>query len=163
MTDHASVARVRAYLNAHGWSGQIVRFDQSTRTAQDAATAIGCDVAQIVKSLVFQTQPGHQPVLVLTSGANRVDETALEQALGASIGKANATFVRDQTGYAIGGVPPVAHTQSITTLIDQDLMQFAVIWAAAGHPHAVFELTPAELVRLTGGRVVRVTNESALQ
>ena len=125
----------------------------TARTSADAAAAIGCTVAQIAKSLVFKSRSG-KPVLVIASGANRVDESKIATALGEPIGKADASFVRDTTGYAIGGVAPIGHAMPPRIFIDQDLRQHGVIWAAAGHPHAVFPSTAAELERLTQGAVI---------
>jgi prolyl-tRNA editing enzyme YbaK/EbsC (Cys-tRNA(Pro) deacylase) len=128
---------------------------QSTRTAVEAAEAVGCGVGQIVKSIVFRAARSGRPILVLASGANRVDEKALADLVGEPLAKADADFVRERTGFAIGGVPPLAHSEPIETLVDEDLMAFAEIWAAAGTPNALFRLTPADLVRITGGRVTR--------
>jgi prolyl-tRNA editing enzyme YbaK/EbsC (Cys-tRNA(Pro) deacylase) len=133
----------------------VITLAASTRTAQEAAATIGCDMAQIVKSLVFRTDE-HQPLLVLASGVNRVNESLLEQALGCRIMKAEPDFVREVTGFAIGGVPPVGHAQAITTLIDADLLKYEELWAAAGTPHAVFNLRAADLIKLTGGKVIAV-------
>lgn len=136
--------------------GHPVRaFPEGTRTAADAARAIGCDVAQIVKSLVFR-RDGGEPLLVVTSGANRVDETKVAALVGEPVGKADAAFVRAATGFAIGGVPPAGHAVPVVTLVDEDLLGLDEIWAAAGTPSTVFRLTPAELVELTGGRVADV-------
>jgi prolyl-tRNA editing enzyme YbaK/EbsC (Cys-tRNA(Pro) deacylase) len=131
-------------------------FPSGTRTAQDAAAAIGCDVAQICKSLVFRLVEGDRPLLVITSGANRVDEEAVGALAGGRLEKAGAAFVREHAGAAIGGVPPFGHPRPIETLVDEDLLGFAVVWAAAGTPTTVFPIAPAELVAKTGGRVVRV-------
>jgi prolyl-tRNA editing enzyme YbaK/EbsC (Cys-tRNA(Pro) deacylase) len=150
-----SAIRVQNALASAGLSARVVELPQSTRTAADAAKAIGCEVGQIAKSLVFRAKSGH-PVLVIASGTNRVNESSIASAIGEPIGKADAEFVRERTGYAIGGVPPVGHSESIRTFIDEDLLRFDRIWAAAGTPNAVFELSPAELPRLTGGAVVRV-------
>lgn len=133
----------------------VSTFPEGTRTAVDAAAAIGCDVAQIVKSLVFRRTSG-AAVLVVASGANRVDEAKVERLLGEPIGKADAEFVRAATGFAIGGVPPAGHPAPIETLVDDDLLALEEIWAAAGTPRTVFPLTPAELVALTNGRVADV-------
>lgn len=151
-----SVARVRDALAAFGLNAEIKLFDASTRTSADAAAAIGCEVAQIAKSLVFRARSGNRPVLVIASGINRVDEKKLAAELGDGIGRADADFVRDATGFAIGGVAPVGHTGPVTIFIDSDLRQYPEIWAAAGSPNAVFRLTPAELERVTGGRVIRI-------
>jgi|SRR5713226_6509430 len=150
-----SAIRVQNALASAGLSARVVELPQSTRTAADAAKAIGCEVGQIAKSLVFRAKSG-DPVLVIASGTNRVNESTIASAIGEPIGKADAEFVRTRTGYAIGGVPPVGHIDAIRTFIDEDLLRFDRIWAAAGTPNAVFELSPAELPRLTRGAVVRV-------
>ena len=148
-----SAERVRDALAARGLVAEIRLFDAGTRTAADAAAAIGCSVAQIAKSLVFRASPSDRAVLVVTSGVNRVDEVALAALLGEGIAKADAAFVRERTGFAIGGVAPVAHREPPVIFIDQTLLSYPEIWAAAGTPNAVFRLTPAQLVELTGGRV----------
>jgi len=152
----SSVERVRVALAALGIVTEIKEFSASTRTSADAAAAIGCSVAQIAKSLVFRAKPSGRAILVMASGANRVDEAKLAEALGETIGKADADFVRAETGFAIGGVAPVGHGFRLKTFVDQDLMAFDEIWAAAGSPNSVFRLTPAELVRVTGGEVAVV-------
>jgi len=139
-----------------GPSFQVVEFEAGTRTAADAAAAIGCTVGQIAKSLVFRTLESNRPVLVVTSGTNRVSEAKVAQVLGEAIGRADAAFVRERTGFAIGGVPPVGHAEAITTIVDRDLRTFGEIWAAAGTPNAVFCLTFDDLVRLTGGTIAEV-------
>jgi prolyl-tRNA editing enzyme YbaK/EbsC (Cys-tRNA(Pro) deacylase) len=131
-------------------------MDKTTRSAQDAARAVGCEVGQIAKSLVFKGATTRQAVLVITSGSNRVDEKKLSERIGEPVLKADADFVRQQTGFAIGGVPPVGHTQPIAVFIDEDLLTYSEIWAAAGTPQAVFRLTPQELQKITNGRVMRV-------
>ncbi len=131
------------------------RYPAGTRTAADAAAAIGCDVAQIVKSLVFSADG--DPVLVLTSGANRVDTDAVATLHGATaVTKADAALVRDATGYAIGGTPPFGHPTTLPTWIDRDLLAHEVVWAAAGTPDSVFPLPPGRLVELTGGTVADI-------
>jgi prolyl-tRNA editing enzyme YbaK/EbsC (Cys-tRNA(Pro) deacylase) len=135
---------------------QVVEMPDTTRSAAEAAEAIGCSVGQIAKSLVFKTRNCQEPVLVIASGANRVDEKKVGALLGEEISKADADFVRQKTGFAIGGVPPVGHNQPITTFIDQDVLVFDEIWAAAGTPNAVFRLTGDDLVRATGGQVIGV-------
>jgi len=129
---------------------------QTTRSAQEAARAVGCEVGQIAKSLVFRGAASQQAILVITSGANRVNEAALARVIGEPILKADADFVRVNSGYAIGGVPPVGHPQPLAVFIDQDLMKYPCIWAAGGSPQAVFHLTPQELQRITDGRVIGV-------
>lgn len=150
----ASARRVQEALARLGRDCAVVEFDASTRSSADAAAAIGCSIGQIAKSLIFRAKPSGRPVLVMASGANRVDERKIEAELGEKLGKADADYVRDKTGFAIGGVPPVGHAVEPATFIDRDLLEFAEIWAAAGTPNAVFRLTPAELVELTGGRVI---------
>jgi prolyl-tRNA editing enzyme YbaK/EbsC (Cys-tRNA(Pro) deacylase) len=151
-----SAARVQEALKALGISRPVTEMASTTRSAEDAARAVGCEVGQIAKSLVFKGAGSHRAVLVVTSGANRVNESALARLLGEPILKADAEFVRQTTGFSIGGVPPVGHRQALTVLIDEDLFRYPDIWAAAGTPRAVFKLTPQELQRITGGRVVCV-------
>ncbi len=152
----SSAGKVQQAVNELGYDFTIVEFDESTRTSKDAAAAIGCTVAQIAKSLVFRSEPGNQPVLVIASGPNRVNEAMVEALLGETIGKAEAEFVRETTGYAIGGIPPVGHLAPIRTFIDADLFLHDVIWAAAGTPHAVFRLTPDALKEMTNGEVIAI-------
>lgn len=153
----AAGQRVQAALEAHGLDVRIREFPTSTRTAADAAASIGCTVAQIAKSLVFRGERTGRAVLVVANGANRVDEARLGVVVQEPIGRADAAFVRERTGYAIGGVPPVAHSEPPIVVIDEDLLGLEEIWAAAGTPNAVFRLTPAELVAITGGQVARIT------
>ena len=148
--------KVQSVLSGMGLECQVVELADSTRTAQEAADAIGCEVAQIVKSLVFKGKETGRAILVVASGANRVHEKRLGRLVGEKIGKADADFVREQTGFPIGGVPPVGHIQPILTVIDEDLLQYEEIWAAAGTPHAVFKLTPQHLQEMTGGQVAPV-------
>jgi len=151
-----SARKVQAALAARGFTLQVVELPQSTRTSAEAAAAVGCTVGQIAKSIVFRAARSQRPVLVLTSGVNRVSESAVAVLVGEPLAKADADFVRARTGFVIGGVPPVGHAESLITFIDEDLLQFAEIWAAAGTPNAVFRLTPEELVRLTEGKVAKV-------
>jgi len=137
----------------------VIEFTESTRTAQEAADRVGCQLGQIVKSLIFKGLTSNKGLLVLTSGSNRVDENKIAQYVGESIGRADAEFVRTVTGYAIGGVPPIGHIQQLETYIDEDLLQYPDVWAAAGTPYAVFLLPSSDLVKLTGGRIVRVKPE----
>ncbi len=152
----ASAQRVQEALEAKGVTLQVMELPGSTRTAQEAAHAAGCEIGQIVKSLVFQADTSGDAVLVLTSGSNRVDESRVSEELGEPLGLADADFVRETTGFSIGGVPPVGHRSSISTFIDEDLMEYEFIWAAAGTPRAIFKLTPDELVRITGGTIITV-------
>ena len=152
----SSVQKVQQTLKTLGFSGEVVVFPDSTRTASEAAQAVGCHVGQIVKSLVFKGGETHKPILVVASGAIRVNERLLAELAGERIEKADADFVRQHTGFAVGGVPPVGHPERLETYIDEDLLQYEEIWAAAGNPHAVFQLTPANLQSMTGGRVVSI-------
>lgn len=147
---------MREALAAAGLGGPIVELDRSARTAAEAAAALGCRVDQIAKSLVFRLATSGHPLLVVTSGANRVDEGRVGAVVGEPIAKADAAFVRDHTGFAIGGVAPIGHPRALLTLVDEDLLAWGEIWAAAGHPSVVFRLSPAELLRVTGGRVSAV-------
>ena len=133
----------------------VSTYPAGTRTAADAAAAIGCDVAQIVKSLVFRTRSGGA-LLVLASGGNRVDEAKVGALVAEPVSKADAAFVREVTGFAIGGVPPAGHAAPIDTLVDRDLLSLGELWAAAGTPRTVFPIAPDELVRVTGGRVADI-------
>jgi prolyl-tRNA editing enzyme YbaK/EbsC (Cys-tRNA(Pro) deacylase) len=145
-----SALKVQALL---GPTFEVMEFNASTRTAADAATAIGCTIAQIAKSLVFRTVETNRFILVIASGVNKVDEKTIGALVGEEIGRAGADFVRERTGFAIGGVPPIGHLTPPVAIIDEDLMRFDSIWAAAGTPNAVVQLTPAQLVDLTCGRV----------
>jgi prolyl-tRNA editing enzyme YbaK/EbsC (Cys-tRNA(Pro) deacylase) len=161
---HPAVQRVRVALAEAGLTASIVVLDGAARTAAQAAAYLGVAVGQIANSLVFAGRANHAgpddpplPVLVLTSGAHRVDPDIVARGLGlAGLGRADAEFVRAHTGFAIGGVAPVGHTRPILTAVDRHLERFDVIWAAAGHPHAVFPTTFAELVRATEGRPIEV-------
>ena len=133
----------------------VSTYPAGTRTAAEAAAAIGCDVAQIVKSLVFRKRSG-DALLVLASGRNRVDEAKVGALVAEPISKADAAFVRKVTGFAIGGVPPAGHAQPIDTFVDRDLLSLGELWAAAGRPETVFPIAPDELVRVTRGRVADV-------
>jgi prolyl-tRNA editing enzyme YbaK/EbsC (Cys-tRNA(Pro) deacylase) len=153
----ASARRVADALAAAGVTTTIVVFDHAVPTSAAAAAAVGCEVGQIAKSLVFRLRESGRPLLVIASGANRVDETKVGALVGEPIGRADADFVRAHTGFAIGGVAPLAHPARLTALIDEDLMAWDAIWAAGGHPHTVFRVTPDELVRIAGGRVASVS------
>jgi prolyl-tRNA editing enzyme YbaK/EbsC (Cys-tRNA(Pro) deacylase) len=149
--EHPSVVRVRAELTARGGAGDQIRIlDSAARTAAEAAAQLGVDVAQIANSLLFDADGA--PLLVMASGGHRVDTTKVAEIVGATeVRRADADFVRAHTGFAIGGVAPLGHPEQIHTLVDRDLAQYDVLWAAAGHPHAVFPTTYDELVTLTGG------------
>ena len=147
--------RFRSILREYDIGSEVEVFSAATRTARQAADAVGCEVGQIVKSLVFRGTVTQRPVLMLTSGANRVDERMLSKHVQEPVAKANAEFVRDHTGYAIGGVPPFGHQQRLLTFIDADLFRYQVVWAAAGTPNAVFPLSCVELRDATKGQVIR--------
>jgi prolyl-tRNA editing enzyme YbaK/EbsC (Cys-tRNA(Pro) deacylase) len=152
----ASAARVQRAIEECGLALQVVQLPASTRSAEEAARAIGCRVEQIAKSLIFRGQASDQAILVIASGRNRVDESRLAEFVGEPVGKANADFVRARTGFAIGGVPPVGHPEPLPTFLDRDLFTLQEIWAAAGTPHAVFRLTPTDLQAMTSGKVVQI-------
>ena len=151
-----SAQRVQDALKEHGLRLSVMKLPDSTRTALEAAEAVGCQIGQIVKSLIFETDKTHHPVLILTSGANRINEKVIGEIIGEPIKFASASFVREVTGFAIGGVAPTGHKKQPLTYIDEDLLTYEEIWAAAGTPHAVFKLTPEQLKRITGGKVISV-------
>lgn len=150
----AAVVRVVEALETLGVETQVKEFAESTRTAEEAAAAVGCTVGQIVKSLIFLA--GDTPILALVSGANQADTSRLAEIAGAPITRANAAIVREATGYAIGGVPPLGHATRLPTYLDRDLLQYEIIWAAAGTPNAVFSITPGELERITGAEIIEL-------
>jgi len=150
----ASVARVRQALADAGVSSEVVELPGAARTAKDAARFLGCEVAQIANSLVFRTASG-EPLLVMSSGARRVDLARLGDIIGEPVTKADADFVRQATGFAIGGVPPLGHAAPLRTLVEESLAAYSQLWAAAGHPHTVFPLSYAELLRITAGLAVQ--------
>jgi prolyl-tRNA editing enzyme YbaK/EbsC (Cys-tRNA(Pro) deacylase) len=151
-----SAQKVQDVLRKFGFPCEVAELPGSTRTSQEAADAVGCKVEQIAKSIVFQGKQSRKPILVVASGANRINEKKLRDLVGEPVKKADADFVRNETGFVIGGVPPVGHTKPIEIFIDEDLLKHEEIWAAAGTPHAVFKLTPADLTRMTGGKVVSI-------
>jgi prolyl-tRNA editing enzyme YbaK/EbsC (Cys-tRNA(Pro) deacylase) len=149
--------KVQQALHVLGLQLDVIELPDSTRTSIEAAQAIGCQVGQIAKSVVFQALTSRRPILVIASGSNRINEKRITGLVGEEISKADADFVHDRTGFTIGGVPPLGHSEKIETFIDQDLMQYGEIWAAAGTPHAVFRLTPDDLLRMTAAKVIQVT------
>ncbi|EGA67939.1 hypothetical protein VISI1226_08429 [Vibrio sinaloensis DSM 21326] len=153
----SSSQRVQAFLTQHGQEFSVVQMPDSTRTAVEAADAIGCTVAQIAKSLIFKNALTEEAILVVASGTNQVCSDKVQQATGFRLAKANAAFVRDKVGFAIGGVPPVAHSNDVITLLDNDLLNYDEIWAAAGTPNSVFKLKPSDLSELTGGQWLDVS------
>ncbi len=151
-----SVQRVRDALAAAMVETEVQELAASTRTAREAADAVGCDVGQIVKSLILKGEASGELYLVLTSGRNRVCVETVATLAGEQVGMADAASVREKTGFAIGGVPPLGHREPVTAFVDEDLLGHGVVWAAAGSPNALFRLTPSELLRVTGGTVARI-------
>ena len=151
-----SAQKIQDALRALGYDYTVIEHAESTRTAQEAAERAGCELGQIVKSLIFRGKTSGKPILALTSGANRVDEKRIAEYAGEPIGRADADFVRAVTGFAIGGVPPIGHVQKMETYLDEDFLQYATVWAAAGTPNAIFELKISDLQKMTGGRVARI-------
>lgn len=151
-----SMQRVSEALADKGLELEVEKFPSSTRTAADAARSVGCEVAQIAKSLVFRRQDSGEPVLVVASGKNRVDLEKTEPQVGGPLEMADAAFVREKTGFAIGGVPPVGHGEELAIFLDRDLFEYERIWAAAGAPDAVFAVSPEQLLQLTGGTIIDV-------
>jgi prolyl-tRNA editing enzyme YbaK/EbsC (Cys-tRNA(Pro) deacylase) len=147
---------VQDALKALGFINEVMELQTTTRTSAEAAQAVGCRVEQIAKSIVFRGKQTDRPVLVIASGPNRINEKKIEALISEPIGKADANFVRQRTGFVIGGVPPVGHLEKIEIFIDEDLLKYDEIWAAAGTPNAVFKLTPSDLVKMTGGRIVSI-------
>jgi prolyl-tRNA editing enzyme YbaK/EbsC (Cys-tRNA(Pro) deacylase) len=148
--------KVQDILQNLGCTCRVIEFTESTRTAKEAAERAGCELGQIVKSLIFQGRTSGKAILVLTSGANRVDEALLGERTGEPIRRPEADFVRSVTGYAIGGVPPVGHARPIETYLDEDLLRYPLVWGAAGTPNAIFEIPPQELLRITAAQVIKV-------
>lgn len=152
-----SAQSVQDVLSKKGLTLEVLELSSSTRTANDAAATIGCEVAQIIKSLLFCSKQSKQPILILVSGINRVNEKTIEKIIGEAIIKADADFTREITGFAIGGVPPMGHKQKIKNiLIDEDLLKFEKLWAAAGTPNAVFSLHSRDIENLTDGKVCSI-------
>ena len=151
-----SAARVVLLLREIGHDKPVVMLPVSGKTSAEAAASLGCNVAQIAKSIVFRRLADDAAIMVIASGADRIDET-LVAAIAGPIGKANARFVKDRIGYAIGGVCPIGHVSRSVIMIDEKLFGFESVWAAAGHPHAVFNLTPAQLQAMTGAPTVAVS------
>ncbi len=148
--------RVQQAAEGLGLAVRVVEMGQSTRTAEDAAAACGCAVGQIIKSLVFRGKQSGKPVLLLVSGANRVDQKGVAASIGEALDRPDANFVREVTGFAIGGIPPFGHAQRLPTWVDKDLLQYETVWAAAGSPEAVFEVDPRQLAEAIGATVIGV-------
>ncbi len=152
----SSAQKIQNLLISLGYNYTVIEHVESTRTAQEAADRAGCELGQIVKSLIFRGKTSGKPILVLTSGANRVDEKRISGYAGENISRADADFVRTVTGYAIGGIPPIGHIEKMETYIDEDFLAFQMAWAAAGTPNAIFELKMDDLLKMTGGKMVQV-------
>ena len=152
----SSAQKIQDQIKSLGYDYTVIEHVESTRTAQEAADRAGCELGQIVKSLIFKGKESGKPILVLTSGANRVDENRISEYAGEAIGRADADFVRAVTGFAIGGVPPFGHLQKLETYFDEDFLQYETIWAAAGTPNAIFEVKTSDLQKMTDGITARV-------
>ncbi|MBX6762614.1 MAG: YbaK/EbsC family protein [Rubrobacteraceae bacterium] len=155
-TERASVVKVREALEERGVEAELVELGETARSAREAAAALGRRVEQIVKSLVFRGKRSGRPLLVLAGGANRVDEAKVSELFGEELEKADADFVRGETGFSIGGVPPVIPGGQPPTILDEDLLEEDEVWAAAGHTHVVFGVHPKELLRMTGAKAARI-------
>lgn len=151
-----SAQKIQNLLISLGYDYTVIEDAESTRTAQEAADRAGCELGQIVKSLIFKGKDSSKPILVLASGPNRVNEKYIGEYAGEAIVKPDADFVRAVTGFVIGGVPPIGHAQKMETYLDEDFLHFATIWAAAGTPNAIFELKTGDLQAMTGGKVVSI-------
>lgn len=151
---YPGVVRVRAALQEHGLKDTIIVMPEATHTAQAAADALGCTVAEIAKSIIFRA--GERAVLVITSGKNRVDDKKVATLIGMTPSKADADFVRAQTGFVIGGVAPLAHTFAPVVLMDRDLLAFKRVWPAAGHPNTMFQITPGDLAEITQAEIADI-------
>jgi Cys-tRNA(Pro) deacylase len=151
-----SAKRIQDYLVSRGYDFKVIEFLESTRTSAEAAERVGCEVGQIVKSLVFCGHNSGKAVLVLACGANRVDVRKLANLIGEPVDRAKPEFVRTVTGFAIGGIPPIGHISKLETFVDEDLRQYQKLWAAAGTPNAIFELTFEDLVKMSSARIVEI-------
>ncbi len=154
LSPHAQ--KVQVALRTLGFPHKVIELSQTARSAAEAAQAIGCKVEEIAKSLIFKGKRTNKAILVIASGPNRVNEKKISEFLSEPVKMADADFVRQKTGFTIGGVPPIAHRERLETIIDEDLLQFEEIWAAAGTPNAVFRLSPADLIKMTDGRITSV-------
>ncbi len=157
---HPTALRTQSLLAEAGVATQVVEFEQPTRTSAEAAAAVGCSVAEIAKSVVFRAKLSGQAVVVVASGENRVCEDKVSRLVGEKLGRANADFVRESTGYVIGGVSPLGHANPVRLLLDSDLQRFKQIWAAGGTPFSVFPLTPEQLVAITGAAWADIRQEA---
>jgi prolyl-tRNA editing enzyme YbaK/EbsC (Cys-tRNA(Pro) deacylase) len=153
--------KIQNLLNELGYEYKVIEHADSTRTAIEAAERAGCQLGQIVKSLIFRGKSSGKPILILTSGSNRVDEKKIAVLAGEPILRADADFVHDVTGFSIGGVPPIGHAQKLESYLDEDLLQYSTVWAAAGAENAIFELTPGDLKTMTGAIVAAVRKDNS--
>lgn len=151
-----SASKIQDELNKYGLELKVVTMSSSTRTCAEAANTIGCEVGQIVKSMIFRGKSTGRPVLIVASGNNRINEKRMKEYLGEPVSRPDAAFVQEVTGFAIGGIPPVGHTSKLTCFIDEDLFMYQEVWAAAGTPFDVFRLTPDQLASITQGKIVSV-------
>lgn len=156
MSLSSSAQRIQDTLIKLGYDYTVIEAEKSTRTAEEAAERVGCEVGQIVKSLIFQGKSSGKAILILTSGANRVDVKRIKVYAEEKIGRADPDFVRECTGFAIGGIPPLGHVNPIETYVDEDLLRYKEIWAAAGTPKAIFRMRASELPKMTGGKIISV-------
>lgn len=152
----SSAQRVQEILQSYKLAVDVVEFASTTRTSQEAASTIGCDVAQIAKTLIFKGKNSQKPVCIIVSGKNRVDERKVKHYLGEAIERPDADYVLKHTGFAIGGVPPVGYQFDAKPLIDEDLMKYEMLWAAAGTPYCSFEISSKDLVRITQGQIADI-------
>ncbi len=156
---HESAQRVQDYLHQQGLNLTVIELPGSTRTAREAADSVGCSVSQIAKSLIFRDKKSDIPILIIAAGSNRVDTRKIEKKTGIRLGQANGNFVKEQVGFAIGGVPPAGHKFPLQTYLDPELKEHASLWAAAGTPNALFKLSPDDLTTLTNGTWVELAQE----
>ena len=155
-----SAEKVQIALTKLGYAYKVIEAAESTRTAEEAAARVGCSVGQIVKSLIFKGKKSGKAILILTSGANRVDVKRIVAHAQEKIGRADPDFVRERTGFAIGGIPPLGHLHPIETYVDEDLLNFEEVWAAGGTPKALFKMPASKLEKMTSGKIIQVKQES---
>lgn len=155
----ASIQKVKAAIQEKGFDFRVLELPDSTRTAQEAADVIGCSASEIAKSLIFKGVNTGEPILIIASGTNRVDTEKVSNLIGQPVKKADADFIRSETGFAIGGIPPVGHAYPLQTIIDEDLLNYDTVWAAAGTPFSVFSLESKNLSTLTGGKIAVIRED----
>lgn len=149
--------KIKDFLLSKGINLEVKEISDSTRTSQEAANSIGCSIAQIAKSIVFKGNTTGRPILIIASGANRVDEKKIEPYVNEPLIKADADFVKSETGFAIGGVPPFSHKKEIIKFIDKDLLNYKTVWAAAGNSNSVFSITPQDLIKISKGKIAEIS------